>query len=289
MKKVLCLLLAIILTMSAACFAPLREIEQDIDDIRTRLENLGNNDNTSNNDNAPNSDNAPDSDNTSGNVDRPEPPPTPDKDKDKSNDNTSGESRELSVSKARALAQTWLDKHPVEESPNTLDDMFFEYTHNNEVYYQFFLTTMQMYWFNILVHKDTGDMLLLLIEDGMDGGEYVEPLDEWYNNVFSNYYVESGIDLLWAALLDAEHFGIVVGLYINWENGTQTLFFNDYFDGWYMFSRMGGDAIPVSPNFSLSDYAIEISFPTTSSAYYLYDNYTGFFGDETFTWFFELP
>ena len=269
MKKVLCLLLVITLAMSTACFAPsLREIEQDIEDIGTRLADLGKNDDTP------------------AKEEKPTPSPKP---PDKSNDTKSVEKSVLSVNKARALAQAWLDKHPVEDGPNKLDDMFFEYTHNGEVYYQFFLTTMQMYWFNILVHMETGDMLLLLIEDGMDGGDYIEPLDEWYNNAFGNNYIGSGIDSLWAALLDAEHYGIVVGLYIYWENGTHTIFFNDYFDGWYIISRESGDTNPVSPEFLLKGSAIEIHFPTTTRVYYLYDDYTGVFGDESFVWFFEVP
>jgi len=195
----------------------------------------------------------------------------------------------LTVESARALAREWLSNHPVEDGPNTLDSTTLDFTHNNKEYYQFFLTTPQMYWFNILVQKETGEMLLLIIEDGMDGGLYVEPLDEWYDNVFGDNYFSSGIDSLWAAILDAQNQGIVVLIAIYWENGSQTTFYNDYFDGWYMISRTNGNQSSVSPGFSKSAAAVEIRFPTTTRIYYLYDDYTGIFGDEKFTWDYMLP
>jgi len=195
----------------------------------------------------------------------------------------------LSAESARAIAREWLKNHPVEDGPNTLDSMYFEITHNNKEYYQFFLTTPQMYWFNIIVQKQTGEMLLMIIEDGMDGGIYIEPLDAWYSNAFENRYSSSGIDQLWAAILDAQNYGTVVVLQVFWENGSQTTFYNDYFDGWYMISRVDGNQSKVSPDFSQSNTAIEIRFPTTTRVYYLYDDYTGIFGDEKLTWDFIQP
>jgi len=50
-----------------------------------------------------------------------------------------------------------------------------------------------------------------------------------------------------------------------------------------MNSRNGGIS-EVLPDVSRYGNTIEIRFPTTSRVYYLYDDYTGIFGEERFTW-----
>jgi len=74
-------------------------------------------------------------------------------------------------------------------------------------------------------------------------------------------------------------------LEIRWSSDTITSFErNGYIShDWIMNSRTGGVS-DVFPSFSRSGSTIEIRFPTTTRVYYLYDNFTGVFGDEYFRW-----
>jgi hypothetical protein len=78
-------------------------------------------------------------------------------------------------------------------------------------------------------------------------------------------------------------------LIINWDNGTQTVFYRDVGenDYWGMHGR-DGDYREVFPTISLSGDAVEIEFPlTTTRVYFLYEYGRGVFGDEAFSWSFQ--
>ena len=73
---------------------------------------------------------------------------------------------------------TWLKSHP--DAPLiSRQSMLIEYL--GEQYYHFPARYTYMYFYNILVHIESGELLNMLIEDGMDGGTHIEPLDDWYN------------------------------------------------------------------------------------------------------------
>jgi len=135
------------------------------------------------------------------------------------------------------------------------------------------------YWFSILVHKETGDLYCMLIEDGMDSGSpRVEPLDDWYNYVF-----HSNIDLLSDLYGATQNHYSQINLVISWENGASTTFIRAGDSGWITHNREGGTE-DVFPEFAQINDTLEISFPTTTIVYSLYDDHTGIFGDESFRW-----
>jgi len=77
---------------------------------------------------------------------------------------------------------------------------------------------------------------------------------------------------------------------IYWGDGRRTEFISDfdsetYEQFWTMISR-NGNVEEVYPTFKLNGRTLEIRFPTTQRVYYLYDDYSGIFGDETLTWSF---
>ena len=41
-----------------------------------------------------------------------------------------------------------------------------------------------MYWFSILVNKETGEMLSRVVSDGEFSTEEIEPLDDYYRRYF---------------------------------------------------------------------------------------------------------
>jgi len=51
-----------------------------------------------------------------------------------------------------------------------------------EQYYCFHAEESYMYWYNILVHMETGDLLFMLTSDGMYAETSIVNLDDWYNN-----------------------------------------------------------------------------------------------------------
>ena len=53
-----------------------------------------------------------------------------------------------------------------------------------------------------------------------------------------------------------------------------------------MYSR-DGSVRQVDPSFDLHDNVFLISFPTTDRIYVIYLDGTGYFGNESFTWYFE--
>jgi len=76
--------------------------------------------------------------------------------------------------------------------------------------------------------------------------------------------------------------GIVLEIF--WEDGRSTAFFYNHLTGdWDMNSREGGVSV-VYPGFSFRDNTLLIGFPTTARVYNLFDDFTGFFGDERLTW-----
>jgi len=79
-----------------------------------------------------------------------------------------------------------------------------------------------------------------------------------------------------------------VDLYMDWENGSRTTFSCHSATGeWIMISRTG-ESSDVEPRFTLNDTVLEISFPTTDRVYYLNDDFTGTFGDESLTWEYHI-
>jgi len=76
------------------------------------------------------------------------------------------------------IYDTWLESHP--DAPLiSRQSRLIEYL--GEQYYGFPAKYTYMYYYNILVHMESGELLNMLIEDGMDGGTHIEPLDDWYD------------------------------------------------------------------------------------------------------------
>ena len=79
---------------------------------------------------------------------------------------------------AFAVYDSWRDSHP--DAP-LISRQSIIFGHDGEQYYYFPAKYTYMYYFNILVHMETGELLHMLIEDGMDPNNSFEPLDDWYN------------------------------------------------------------------------------------------------------------
>jgi len=80
-----------------------------------------------------------------------------------------------------------------------------------------------------------------------------------------------------------QHEGNRTAIEITWDDGRITGLVRDINDVWFMYGRDGYNR-EVAPSFTLTDSALEIRFPTTERVYYLYDDYTGIFGDEGLHW-----
>jgi hypothetical protein len=84
-----------------------------------------------------------------------------------------------------------------------------------------------------------------------------------------------------------QRLGETIVLEITWDDGRVTLFTRDVSGVWFMFGR-AGDNREVHPTFTLKDTRLEIRFPTTTRVYFLYDDYTGIFGNEHLWWRYEV-
>jgi len=90
----------------------------------------------------------------------------------------------LTEAEARETAQAWLDNHPIKE-PNILENEYDNAMIDGEEYYAFYIDSHEMYWFSILVHKETGALLCRVRSDGEFPEEDIEPLDDWYDRYYS--------------------------------------------------------------------------------------------------------
>jgi len=91
----------------------------------------------------------------------------------------------LTADEARALYYTWLETH-VELSDYTLSDASETYEWDGEAYYLFHADEMSRYWYNILVHMETGALLFMMTPDGEDPITTVEPLEDWYYQYYAS-------------------------------------------------------------------------------------------------------
>ena len=196
---------------------------------------------------------------------------------------SAGSTAVLSIEEAREIAQAWLDEHPVRE-PDLIDKEEHEdVDHDGDSYFRFFHIEPMMYWFSILVNVESGELLVMLTEDGMEPGPpVIEPLDDWYYRTFE-YEDDVGPHFYNAVKSNADS----IEISIIWEDGRKTIFTRDSDRDWVMTSRDGGTS-SVHPDFSHSGSTIEIRFPTTSRVYYLYDDFTGVFGNESFRWDYNI-
>ena len=89
----------------------------------------------------------------------------------------------ITVSDAQMTIQTWLVHYPIRGITilEYRDDIIID----DEEYYAFYTDSNDMYWFSVLVHKTTGELLQRTVSDGQFPTEYIEPLDDWYNRGYS--------------------------------------------------------------------------------------------------------
>ena len=91
----------------------------------------------------------------------------------------------LTADEAREIYNAWLVDR-AELSDYTLSGASEAYEHDGEVYYLFHAEEMSLYWYNILVHMETGELLFMMTPDGEDPIATVEPLEDWYNRYYAS-------------------------------------------------------------------------------------------------------
>ena len=74
---------------------------------------------------------------------------------------------------------------------------------------------------------------------------------------------------------------------LNWQNGTTTAFIRDKDNPVWVIRGRAGQSRISHPTFEFLSDRITINFPTTQATYYLFDDGTGIFGDESFMWSFQ--
>ena len=89
----------------------------------------------------------------------------------------------LIADETRAIAQHWLDGHPINDL-SILESWYESVEVGGELYHAYYLDSINMYWFSILVNTNTGEMLSRMRSDGEEPIEEIEPLDDYYNRYF---------------------------------------------------------------------------------------------------------
>jgi len=97
-------------------------------------------------------------------------------------------SEKLTADEAFLIYNIWLDDHFGGKSEiysytvNNLSNESYEY--NGEDYYLFRADDDTMYWYNILAHKQTGELFMMMTSDGEEPVTEIEPLDDWYERFY---------------------------------------------------------------------------------------------------------
>ena len=90
----------------------------------------------------------------------------------------------VSAENARMIYDNWLVQHAelsdytLSREPNRI------YEADGDIYYLFSADNMEWYWYNILVHIETGELMLYMTPDGEDPVSTIEPLEDWYNEYY---------------------------------------------------------------------------------------------------------
>jgi hypothetical protein len=186
----------------------------------------------------------------------------------------------LTVEESRLIVQAWLDEHPVGDMSLFDIDYYEEVTDKENDYYRFFHTDEWVDWFSILVNKRTGALYFSYADQNSSIDSLVTvPIDDWWWDWTFDPGCDVGPHFYNAVMSNARW--IEISIY--WDDGRETVFTRNPDRDWIMESRDGGTSI-VYPEFSVDGRTIEIRFPTTTRVYYLYDDFTGLFGSERFTW-----
>lgn len=97
----------------------------------------------------------------------------------------------LSAEGALEVFESWMVNNLSEDDYNNYStrcrlsrDVYGSYEMLGEQYYYFRAEEGMNYWYNILVHMQTGEVLFLLITDGMFGEEVVMQANDWFNPVY---------------------------------------------------------------------------------------------------------
>ena len=62
----------------------------------------------------------------------------------------------------------------------TLESDYENAVFEGRAYYAFYLDSFEMYWFSILVNKESGELLSRVSSDGEDAPVEIKPLDDYY-------------------------------------------------------------------------------------------------------------
>jgi len=110
---------------------------------------------------------------------------TPEKTESTISSPESSESAFLSVDEAILIYNTWLDNHD-EVSSYTLDKQYYQtFDILGEQYYCFNADDPIRYWYNILIHMQTGELLFMMKSDGEYPATSIEPLENWYSSTYA--------------------------------------------------------------------------------------------------------
>ena len=183
----------------------------------------------------------------------------------------------LTAREARALAlvQTWLEEHEVYVGMADIFKQTLKW--RGEEYYLIGSSNTSSYWFGILVHTKTDEMLFRAVYDGQYGGVMIQPL---YDYCFDDGSRAKQTRFDDAVLNSPDD----ISLYIKWEDGSYTYFSRGYYETkWYKVDDNDGWST-VIPVFSYRGDAFTFTIPSDSGRYYLYDGGCGTLGDKAFEW-----
>lgn len=95
----------------------------------------------------------------------------------------------LTTDGAIAIYDAWLYEHsdnPEYCAEYSIDKQSSDmYVLFGEQYYLFYAKDEWKYWYKILVHMKTGELLFMMITDGMFPETSIEPLDDWYDSTYA--------------------------------------------------------------------------------------------------------
>ena len=91
----------------------------------------------------------------------------------------------LTAEEAIGIYDAWRDEHSEISDYRLNTQSYDKYVMFGEQYYHFRAEEYYMYWYNILVHMETGELLFMMTSDGQYPLTSIEPLDDWYDGGYA--------------------------------------------------------------------------------------------------------
>ena len=158
---------------------------------------------------------------------------------------------------AFAVYESWRENHP---DTSEISRQSETYKYNGEQYFLFPAKYTYEYYFNILVHMETGQLLYKLVTDGMNPITLIEPLDNWYGRYHSTPDSAPILDIVDYSLPQEQNIGDIFNVSGVIESNNTILSVSVTVYNVYGDAETGGMAYPLTNTYDIGSLDDDLLF-----------------------------